>query len=518
MITVLLNDRYELDRPISGGGMGAVWRAVDRRLDRPVAVKLLRRDLAADPAFVERFRREARAAGALSHPNVAGVFDYGEHDGQAFIVMELVEGENLAERLARGGPLPWPLALAIAEQVARALAAAHAHGLVHRDVKPANILLARQPQFGASLPATSEPDIGKRQVGRLRHHAAPATLAEGMGSAAAVQGDGLDPPLVKVTDFGIARSDHSATLTGTGALLGSAGYVAPEQASGARVGPAADLYGLGCVLFEMVTGAAPYRGETAVALATQHVSAPVPNPRERRPELPGAVAAIILKALQKDPAERFGSAAAMADALADARHVATARTPGEATEVLPVIAAGAAVPGRVARLAASGAAAAPGSAPTIRTRPVGPPPRVRYRRSGAGTWAKVAAALAVAALALLTWLTVRDANQAAPPRQGAAGRPAATATPPPARVRVPDLRGLSDQAARAALQRLGLRVAAPERHGTVIGTRPRPGSLVRRGSTVRLLLAGGNGKHQGDHKGQGKGGDGQGNDRGGGES
>jgi eukaryotic-like serine/threonine-protein kinase len=465
VITVLLNDRYELDRPISGGGMGAVWRAVDRRLDRPVAVKLLRRDLAADPAFVERFRREARAAGALSHPNVAGVFDYGEHDGQAFIVMELVEGENLAERLARGGPLPWPQALAIAEQVARALAAAHAHGLVHRDVKPANVLL----------------------------------------------GDGLDPPLVKVTDFGIARSDHSATLTGTGALLGSAGYLAPEQASGARVGPAADLYGLGCVLFEMVTGAAPYRGETAVALATQHVSAPVPNPRELRPELPGAVAAIILKALRKDPAERFGSAAAMADALADARHATTARTPGEATEVLPVIPAGAAVPGTAAGFAASG------SAPTIRTRPVGPPPRVRYRRSGAGTWAKVAAVLAVAALALLAWLTVRDANQAAPPRQDGAGRPAATATPPPARVRVPDLRGLPDQAARAALVRLGLRVAAPERHGTVIGTRPRPGSLVRRGSTVRLLLAGGNGKHEGDHKGQGKDGGGQGNDGGGGE-
>ncbi len=470
MITVLLNDRYELDQPISGGGMGAVWRAVDRRLDRPVAVKLLRRDLAADPAFVERFRREARAAGALSHPNVAGVFDYGEQDGQAFIVMELVEGENLAERLACGGPLPWPQALAVAEQVARALAAAHAHGLVHRDVKPANVLL----------------------------------------------GDGLDPPLVKVTDFGIARSDHSATMTGTGALLGSAGYVAPEQARGARVGPAADLYGLGCVLFEMVTGSAPYRGETAVALATQHVSAPVPNPRELRPELPGAVAAIVLKALRKDPAERFGSAAAMADALADARHAATARTPGEATEVLPVIPAGA--PGTAVGPAAPGAAAASGSAPTIRTRPVGPPPRVRYRRSGAGTWVKAAAALAVAALALLAWLSVRDANQSAPPRQGGgAARPAATATAPPARVRVPDLRGLSDQAARAALQRLGLRVAAPERHGTVIGTRPRPGSLVRRGSTVRLLLAGGNGKHKGDHKGQGKGG-GQGNDRGGSES
>ena len=121
MITVLLNDRYELDRPISGGGMGAVWRAVDRRLGRPVAVKLLRQDLAADPSFVERFRREARAAGALSHPNVAGVFDYGEHDGQAFIVMELVEGENLKSIIRRSAPLPPALVIHFGRDIAAAL-------------------------------------------------------------------------------------------------------------------------------------------------------------------------------------------------------------------------------------------------------------------------------------------------------------------------------------------------------------------------------------------------------------
>jgi len=461
VITVLLGDRYELDRLISGGGMGAVWRAVDRRLDRPVAVKLLRRELAEDPAFVERFRREARAAGGLSHPNVAGVFDYGEHAGQAYIVMELVEGENLAERLARGGPLPWPQAVAVAEQVARALAAAHARGLVHRDVKPANVLLGRQ----------------------------------------------LDPPMVKVTDFGIARTGHASTLTGTGSLLGSAGYVAPEQASGAEVGPAADLYGLGCVLFEMVTGRAPYRGETVVALATQHVSGPVPNPRELRPELPGAVAAIILKALQKDPGARFESASAMADALAGVVEPATAvRQPGEATEVLPVVAAAAAT-------------TLPGAAPTgyggRRTRPPGPPRRRRYPRSGTpGTLARVAAALAVVALVLVAWLSVRDANQVVPARQGGG----VTGPAPAARVRVPDLRGLSDQAARAALQRLGLRAVAPKRHGTVIGTRPRPGSLVRRGSAVRLLLAAGvseGGSGEGDRTG----GHGRGKDkRGDGES
>jgi serine/threonine-protein kinase len=460
VITVLLGGRYELDRLIAGGGMGAVWRAVDRRLDRPVAVKLLRRSLAGDPAFVERFRREARAAAALSDPNVAGVFDYGEHEGEAFIVMELVEGENLAERLARGGPLPWPQALAVAGQVARALAAAHAHGLVHRDVKPANVLLS----------------------------------------------GGSDAPLVKVTDFGIARAESAATLTGTGALLGSAAYVAPEQASGSPVGPAADLYGLGCVLFEMVTGRPPYQGETAVALATQHVSATVPNPRRLRPELPGAVAAVILRALQKDPAARFESAAAMADALADAG--AAAGSPGEATAVLPVV-AGAAAPAL---------AAAPGAAAPRRTRPPGPAPRVRYPRPLAPRlWAGVVVVVAVAALALLAWLTARDANQADPPRPQ--GRAAAT-TPPP-RVRLPDLRGLSDQAARATLRRLGLRAAASSRHGIVTGTRPRPGSLLRRGSTVRLLLASGTG--QGARNGDGKGrqdgdGHGKGNKRGDGES
>jgi eukaryotic-like serine/threonine-protein kinase len=462
VITVLLAERYELDRPISGGGMGSVWRAVDRRLDRPVAVKLLRRELAADPAFVERFRREARAAGALSHPNVAGVFDYGEHDGQAFIVMELVEGENLAERLARTGPLPWPEALAIAEQVARALAAAHARGLVHRDVKPANVLLGNGVAAG--------------QAG---------------GASGSV-------PVVKVTDFGIAQAAQAATtLTGTGMVLGSASYVAPEQASGEQVGPAADLYGLGCVLFEMLTGRAPYQGDNAVALATQHIGGPVPNPRALRPELPGTVAAIVLKAMQKQPGQRFASAAAMADALADARPTTPAAAAGESTAPLPVVGAGppprwATVEGRLPAIAGGSAPprptvpAQPLPASLRATRPVGPPPKIRYPRSGgAGRWARAVGVLAAVALALLAWFTLRDAREVDPPRTGGAGAATASGN----RVRLPDVRGLPDQQARVALVRLGFNVSAPKRHGVVIGTRPRPASLARRGSTVRLLLA-----------------------------
>ncbi len=180
MSAVLLGDRYRLGDPIATGGMGTVYRAVDQVLGRLVAVKVLKRELAEDATFVERFRREARAAAGLSHPNVAGVYDYVELDDQAFIVMELVEGETLATRIARSGPLPWPEAFAIGEQVARALAAAHARGLVHRDVKPANVLL------------------GGRQAG-----AVTAGTAE----------------VVKVTDFGIAQAAQAATLTRTGVVL-----------------------------------------------------------------------------------------------------------------------------------------------------------------------------------------------------------------------------------------------------------------------------------------------------------
>ena len=280
----LMGDRYRLGERIAGGGMGSVYRAVDENLGRTVAVKVLRGELADDPTFLERFRREARAAAALSHPGVAGVYDYGELGGSAFIVMELVEGETLAERIADRGRLPWAEAFAIGEQVARALAAAHAHGLVHRDVKPANVLL-------------------------------------GPGGRA------------KVTDFGIAKAATSATLTRTGMVLGSANYVAPEQARGEDVGPAADQYSLGCVLFEAVTGRTPYAGSNPVAIATQHVSAPVPDPQGDVPDLPPPAAALIRRSLAKLPSDRFPSASSLADALSTA-----AAAPGRAST--PLAAAG----------------------------------------------------------------------------------------------------------------------------------------------------------------------------------
>ena len=278
MSQAVLGDRYRLGERIAGGGMGSVYRAVDESLGRQVAVKVLRRELAAEPAYLERFRREARASAALSHPGVAGVYDYGEFGGSAFIVMELVEGETLADRIAARGRLPWPEAFAIGEQVARALAAAHASGLVHRDIKPGNVLV----------------DTAGR---------------------------------AKVTDFGIAKAAAAAPLTRTGMVVGSANYVAPEQAQGDDVGPPADLYSLGCVLFEAVTGRPPYRGASAVAIAVQHVSAPVPDPRRHRPDLPVAARELIRRALAKPPEDRFASAAAMADALATAEDALGASHP-----------------------------------------------------------------------------------------------------------------------------------------------------------------------------------------------
>jgi serine/threonine-protein kinase len=422
----LLGNRYRLGERLAAGGMGSVYRAVDETLGRQVAVKALRRELADDPTFLERFRREARAAAALSHPGVAAIYDYGEVDGQPFIVMELVEGDNLADRLAAGGPLPWQEAFAVGEQVAAALAAAHAHGLVHRDVKPANIMLGHD--------------------GRA-----------------------------KVTDFGIAQAAQAATLTHSGVVLGSANYVAPEQAKGGHVGPAADLYSLGCVLFEAVTGETPYHGGNAVAIATQHVSAPVPDPRELRPDLPAQAAALIMRALRKQPDARFPSGTAMAAALA------AARQEEDATQILPAPIVPLETPGRVP------SAGPPG------------PPRRRGRR---GSRLMAVGALVVAALVLLAWPLLRDGS----PTGSVAERrtPSGGVSAGRAVVEVPAVVGLDVGEATRRLRALGLSVdvtvAGGKGRQRVRASSPKAGTAVERGSTVRLFLKGkGTGKGNGDH-------------------
>jgi len=246
--------------------MAVVYRAQDQRLGREVAVKVLRAQYASDPGFVERFEREARSAAALTHPHIASVHDTGEDSGCHYIVMELLPPKTLKDLIEARGPLSVAEALDIAIQVARALQYAHDRGLVHRDIKPHNILF------------TSE------------------------GS-------------VKVTDFGIARALASDPMTETGTILGSVHYLSPEQAQGQPATPQSDLYSLGVVLYEMVTGKRPYEGETPVAVALQHVRGQRLRARQRRPDLPPAVDELIEKAMNPNPAARFQSAQEMLTAL-----------------------------------------------------------------------------------------------------------------------------------------------------------------------------------------------------------
>ncbi|HEX2515007.1 MAG TPA: protein kinase, partial [Chloroflexota bacterium] len=272
----VLGGRYALLHRLGAGGMAEVYLALDQALDRQVAVKLLHPAYAADPLFVERFRREARAAAALNHPHIVSVYDWGTDgapSGWPYMVMEYVPGPNLKEELRRRGALPEPEALRIGEQVAGALAAAHARGMVHRDVKPHNILLLRQ-----------EEEV-----------------------------------LAKVTDFGIARTRGVAGLTTGSGVLGSAHYLSPEQAQSRPLDGRSDLYSLGVVLYEALTGGVPFKGDVPVAVAWQHVHRQPAPLREARPLVSPATEAVVLTAMAKRPEARYPSAEAMALALASAR-------------------------------------------------------------------------------------------------------------------------------------------------------------------------------------------------------
>jgi eukaryotic-like serine/threonine-protein kinase len=254
----LIAGRYELEELVGSGGMASVYRAHDRLLERWVALKILHEHFLRDEDSVERFLREARSVAQLTHPNIVTVIDRGEQDGRPYIVFEYVEGENLKQLVARQGALPVPQALDLALQVARALEAAHDRGVVHRDVKPQNVLLAEE--------------------GRA-----------------------------KVTDFGIARARDTEGLTITGTILGTSDYIPPEQARGEPAGEAGDVYSLGVVLYELLTGEVPYEAENPVAVAMRHVHDPVPSVRDRRPDVPLRVDALVRRALAKSPQERFAS-------------------------------------------------------------------------------------------------------------------------------------------------------------------------------------------------------------------
>jgi len=289
----LLDGRYRLDAQIGTGGMSTVYRAFDTTLERQVAIKLMHREIASQSDQLERFRREARAVAQLNHQHVVGVIDAGEageEGGPAtpYIVFEYVQGETLKERIRRHGRLPVPEAVAYAIEIARALGAAHERGIVHRDVKPQNVL---------------------------------------------VDGEGL----AKVTDFGIARTLEQEGLTADGRVLGTTDYVSPEQALGHAVTGQSDLYSLGIVLYEMLTGDVPFTGENQVAVAMKHVREELPDVQVRRPEVSSALARVVDVATAKDLATRYATADDMIADLEEVLAVEASRageTHGQATAVI----------------------------------------------------------------------------------------------------------------------------------------------------------------------------------------
>jgi eukaryotic-like serine/threonine-protein kinase len=291
MIGTVLSGRYRLEAKLGSGGMSTVYLARDTTLDRPVAVKVMHREMSEQADQLERFRQEARAVAKISHPNVVAVIDAGEDGGYPYIVFEYVEGETLKARINRIGALDVQEALAYAIEVARGLTVAHARRMIHRDIKPQNVLID----------------------------------AEGRA---------------KLTDFGISRQLEKEGMTATGRVLGTTDYVAPEQAMGRGTDQRSDIYSLGVVLFEMLTGHVPFQADSQVGVAMKHVNEELPDVQADRPELSAATALVVERATAKDPTKRYADIGEMIDDLSTALEVEAARagsTTGEATSVLEAV-------------------------------------------------------------------------------------------------------------------------------------------------------------------------------------
>ena len=469
----VLGNRYRLIELLGQGGMATIYRARDSQLERDVAVKVLRTEYGRDPDFSSRFRQEAQAAAALNHPNVVAVYDYGQDEAGPYIVMELVDGEDLASVIRRTGALPPRQAARISAEIARALAAAHARGFVHRDVKPGNVLVAR---------------------------------------------DGR----VKVADFGIARAVAEAQMTLPGTTLGSVHYFSPEQARGEQATTSSDIYALGIVLFELLTGRRPWEGDSAASIAMARLSGPVPSPAGVRSGVPPALDAIVQRALARDPSGRFPTAAAMADALdaflAD-RPQDAARAAAAPSAAIVAAAGGAAAAGA---LAASGAAGAAGpasatgatAASTVAAGVARPnPPRVPYAQDayadasqgnrdpradrrgppyeeepegGTSAWVWVSAVLALAILAVAGFLVFRLLS--------------GPGTPTVEQVTVPNFVDKLFDAAQTEARELNIELvvantqATDKPDNTIVSQEPGPGSSLDEGGTVRVVVDAGEGQ------------------------
>jgi len=291
MIGTTLSGRYRLEAKLGSGGMSTVYLARDETLDRPVAVKVMHREMSEQEDQLERFRQEARAVAKLSHPNVVSVIDAGEDGGHPYIVFEYVEGETLKQRINRVGALETQDAIAYAIEVARGLSVAHARKMVHRDIKPQNVLIDSE--------------------GRA-----------------------------KLTDFGISRQLEQDGMTATGRVLGTTDYVSPEQAMGRVVDQRSDIYSLGVVLYEMLLGQVPFQADSQVGVAMKHVNEDLPDVQRRREDLSAAIALVVERAAAKDPDQRYQQVSEMIDDLSTALEVEAARagsTTGEATTVLKAV-------------------------------------------------------------------------------------------------------------------------------------------------------------------------------------
>jgi eukaryotic-like serine/threonine-protein kinase len=484
--------RYVIERKLGSGGMADVYLAEDQELGRRVALKLLDDRHASDEQFVERFRREAQSAAGLNHPSIVSIFDRGYAEGTYYIAMEYLDGRTLKELLVKNGPTPVPIAIDYARQILGALAFAHRNGIVHRDIKPHNIV---------------------------------------------VGGDGR----LKVTDFGIARSGASQ-MTEAGSIVGTAQYLSPEQARGAPVDPRSDIYSLGIVLYEMLTGKVPFTGDTPVEIAMKHLSQVPEPPSELRPDIPHDLDAVVMRALAKDPEQRYATAEEMdADLARVARGVAVSR---ETEDAMTQVLSGAGISGAQTMVQRPRTTVSPPPAPPVYRSPgyydYEEPPRGRsiwpwllalglIIAGGIGGWflyeriqdqlssnkpvsvpdvvllQKDLAKLKIEQAGLSAQIVKGSSDTVAPgqiseqdPSGGAKALKGSTVTLTVStgkpKVKVPDLVGQSVDSALRALAAAGLqwrifRIYSQEQPDTVTAQQPHAGDSVVKGSSVRINVS-----------------------------